>query len=114
MKSNDTEQGAHSAPTGFNWGAFFLTWIWAIGHKAFDAVTFMLLLLCFVPYVGIVSAIALTIYSGMTGNRRAWNKDSRQDLDAFLLKERRWAIIGAAQLAILLVLLAITPFFYLK
>ena len=47
---------------GWNWGAFLLNWIWAIGNSVWIG------LLALVPYAGFVMAIVL----GVKGNEWAW------------------------------------------
>ena len=72
-------------PGGFNWGAFFLTWIWALGNRCFNLVTLVLLLAYFLPYyLGLLSALTLAVYCGVTGNRRAWNHKQWRDHKHFL------------------------------
>ena len=46
----------------WNWGAFFLNWIWGIGNSTYIA------LLMFVPLVNIVMIFVL----GAKGSRWAW------------------------------------------
>ena len=100
----------------FNWGAFFLTWIWALGNRSLNRITIVLLLLCLVPYLGVVSAITLSIYSGVTGSDRAWqnNKKRWKDLEHFQRVQKRWAIIGLAQFILVVLCLAFLPIFYVK
>ncbi len=84
----------------FNWGAFFLTWIWAIGNKTFNRVTLVLALCCLIPYFGVASAIALAVYSGKTGNKRAWQSREWKSADHFVKIQRWWTRVGAAQFAV--------------
>jgi hypothetical protein len=91
------------SPRGFNWGAFLFTWIWALGNRSFNVLTLILLLLCLIPYVGVGAAIGLAIYSGATGNRRAWNNKRWQNRDHFLVVQRHWRVAGLAQIAVALV-----------
>ena len=107
LPANQSPQA--EAPQGFNWGAFLLTWIWALGNRSFSLLTLILLFLCLIPYLGVGAAICLAIYSGITGNRRAWtNKQCRaQDRDRFLAVQRRWKIAGIAQLVLALVFLTL-------
>lgn len=46
----------------WNWGAFFLNWIWGIGHSTYIA------LLMFVPLVNVVMPFVL----GAKGSEWAW------------------------------------------
>src|SRR5574337_1881748 len=80
---------------GFNWGAFFLTWIWAWRNRSLNRITVILFVLCILPYLGFVSAVALAVYSGLTGNRRAWQAwENKEEPEQFVKRQKRWAVIG--------------------
>jgi hypothetical protein len=100
--------------SGFNWGAFSLTWIWALRNRSFNLPTAVLLVLCFFPYVGFLSAAALAIYSGRTGTRRAWTNGRWHDREHFVRVQRRWSVVGLIQFALVLLGLVLLPPFYLK
>ena len=51
---------------GWNWGAFFLTWIWGIGNSTYIA------LLMFIPLVNMILPFVL----GAKGNEWAWKNRS--------------------------------------
>lgn len=68
----------------WNWGAFFLTWIWGIGNSVFIA------LLMFVPFVNIVVIFVL----GARGSRWAWRNRAWRDAEHFRKTQRNWAIAG--------------------
>ena len=92
----------------WNWGAFFLTWIWAAGNKSFDRITLILVLLCFAGRLGFFAAIILMGYSGWTGNDRALRNKEWRDYQHFAEVQRRWAIAGIGQFCLaVLVLLAL-------
>jgi hypothetical protein len=101
-------------PREFNWGAFFLTWIWAIGNKTFNKLTLLLLILCAVPYLGPLSAIGLMLYSGLTGNERAWKSKDWHDPEHFKKVQRRWAFVGVAQFVVALLFVISVPLFTTK
>jgi hypothetical protein len=70
----------------WNWGAFFLNWIWGIGNNTFIA------LLVFVPFFGLVMPFVL----GAKGSAWAWrNKrwDSVEEFKRIQRKWTRWALI---------------------
>lgn len=69
----------------WNWGAFFLNWIWGIGNSTFIA------LLALIPMVNIVMMIVL----GFRGSRWAWRNRYWRDAEHFRRTQRRWAIAGA-------------------
>lgn len=70
----------------WNWGAFFLNWIWGIGNSTWIA------LLTFVPVVGIVMMFVL----GARGSRWAWRNRAWRDAEQFRRTQRAWAIAGLA------------------
>ncbi|MEI5677799.1 MULTISPECIES: cytochrome c oxidase assembly factor Coa1 family protein [unclassified Mesorhizobium] len=68
----------------WNWGAFFLNWIWGIGNSTFIA------LLALIPGVNIVMIIVL----GLRGSRWAWRNRYWRDAEHFRSTQRKWAIAG--------------------
>ena len=70
----------------WNWGAFFLNWIWGIGNSTWIA------LLTFVPVVGFVMIFVL----GARGSRWAWRNRAWRDAEHFRKTQRAWAIAGLA------------------
>ncbi len=68
----------------WNWGAFLLNWIWGIGNNTWLA------LLCFIPVVGMVMAVAL----GLKGNEWAWQNKTWPSVAEFKRVQRIWAIAG--------------------
>jgi hypothetical protein len=68
----------------WNWGAFFLNWIWGIGNSTFIA------LLALVPFVNIVMIFVL----GARGSRWAWRNRYWRDAEHFRRTQRNWAIAG--------------------
>ncbi len=70
----------------WNWGAFFLNWIWGIGNSTLIA------LLALIPGVNLIVMIAL----GMRGSRWAWRNRYWRDAEHFRRTQRKWAIAGLA------------------
>ncbi len=68
----------------WNWGAFFLNWIWGIGNSTFIA------LLMFVPFVNIIMIFLL----GARGSRWAWRNRAWRDAEHFRKTQRAWGIAG--------------------
>jgi len=101
--SNNSGQGKMAALpqelTGWNWGAFFLTWIWGIGNSTFIA------FLTFIPFVNIVMIFVL----GAKGNEWAWQNKRWNSIEHFKKVQKLWAIWGAVlfALGILFFLIAI-------
>lgn len=80
----------------WNWGAFFLNWIWGIGNSTFIA------LLMFIPLVNIIMIFVL----GAKGSKWAWKNRVWEDEAHFIKTQRNWARAG------LIVLLAFLALIY--
>ena len=70
----------------WNWGAFFLNWIWGIGNSTFIA------LLALIPVVNLIMIFVL----GARGSRWAWQNRAWRDAEQFRKTQRNWAIAGLA------------------
>lgn len=68
----------------WNWGAYFLTWIWGLGNRVYIA------LLVFIPVVNLIILVLL----GLKGNKWAWRARTWEGLERFKRSQRRWAIVG--------------------
>jgi hypothetical protein len=88
----------------WNWGAFFLNWIWGIGNDTLIA------LLALVPLVNIVVLFVL----GAKGSSWAWRNKKWESIEHFKRIQRQWAIWGSVvwaavvALAVVVVFIAIT------
>lgn len=69
---------------GWNWGAFWLNWIWGIGNQTYIA------LLCFVPFVNFIMMVVL----GLKGNEWAWQNRQWQSVEQFKKTQKVWAMWG--------------------
>ncbi len=78
--------GAADVPLGWNWGAFFLTWIWGVAHGVWIS------LLMFVPLVNLVMPFVL----GAQGNALAWQSRTWPSLEAFRKRQQIWGWVGLA------------------
>lgn len=87
--NNTSGQGRqHPLPEGvaaWSWGAFLLSWIWAIGNRTWWG------LLGLVPGVGLVVRVVL----GMHGRRWAWQNRRWDSVAHFQRVQRRWSLAGA-------------------
>lgn len=85
---NNSGQGKNSTLPpeikGWNWGAFFLNWIWGIGNSTFIA------LLMFVPIVN----FAMPFVLGAKGNKWAWQNRTWRSVEHFKKSQKRWGIAG--------------------
>lgn len=94
---NNSGQGPQAvAPaevlTGFNWGAFFLNWIWGLGNKTYIAL--LSLLAGFVPFIGGLIALGLIIWFGIKGNEWAWQNKKWESVEHFHSVQKTWATWG--------------------
>ncbi len=69
---------------GWNWGAFFLSWIWGVGNNVWIA------LLAFIPFVNFIMGIVL----GIKGNEWAWRNKKWDSIEHFKKTQRTWGIVG--------------------
>jgi hypothetical protein len=85
---NNSGQGKAAALpvelSGWNWGAFFLSWIWGIGNNTWIA------FLTFIPIVNFVMIFVL----GAKGNEWAWQNKRWESTEHFKKVQKIWAIWG--------------------
>lgn len=69
---------------GWSWGAFLLSWIWAIGNKTWIG------LLCLIPYVNIV----MIFFLGFKGREWAWQNKRWDSVEHFNRVQKKWSFWG--------------------
>ena len=69
---------------GWNWGAFFLNWFWAIGNRVW------------IGLLGLVLGIIMSIILGIKGNEWAWQNRPWESVAQFKRTQRIWAWWGLA------------------
>lgn len=85
-QGKDTVIPAEVAYMGWNWGAFFLTWIWGLRNRTKIALLTLIPGPCFVmPFV-----------LGSRGSEWAWQNQRWRDVEHFKLVQRAWAWAGLA------------------
>jgi len=84
----------------WNWGAFFLNFIWGLFHHVW------LSLLVFIPYAGFIMIIIL----GIKGSEWAWQAQHYDSIEEFKKRERKWAIAGFILYGILIIILLVRYF----
>lgn len=96
------------AKTKWNWGAFLLNWIWAIGHSCWWPFFVSLgigfvacILLAVLPIAGFIisgffhlAMLGISVYLGVKGNAIAWENGCFDNIDHFHRKEKQWMIAG--------------------
>lgn len=78
---------------GWSWGAFLLSWIWAIGNRTWIG------LLALIPYVGFIMAIVL----GFKGREWAWKNKDWESIEHFNRVQKKWSYWGVAIVGVLFV-----------
>jgi hypothetical protein len=78
----------------WNWGAFFLNWIWGIRNRTYIA------FLCLLPIAGFVMMIIL----GMKGNEWAWQNKRWESVEQFQQVQKNWSKWGIRFAKFLLVM----------
>ena len=78
---------------GWNWGAFVISWIWALNHKMV-AWGIGIFLISFVPYLGGLAHLAAAIYLGAKGNDLAWQNRRFESVADFKACQAIWAKWG--------------------
>jgi len=68
----------------WNWGAFFLPLIWAIGNKVWIG------LLAFIPLAYVIMMFVL----GVKGSEWAWKSKRWNSVEHFEKTQKIWAIVG--------------------
>lgn len=90
----------------FNWGAFFLGWIWGIGNKSYlTFISFATVLVCWIPVIGSLIPIGLSIWFGVKGNEWAWQNKKFESVDAFHNYQKKWAIASIVIAVLLIVIM---------
>lgn len=76
----------------FNWGAFFLNWIWGLGNKTY--ITLLIFLGSIIPILNFVAPLALCIWFGVEGNKWAWKNKRFLSIEHFHSYQKKWAVAG--------------------
>lgn len=87
MNVKSAQIDSHIVPAeirGWNWGAFWLCWIWGVGHKTYIA------LLGLLPGVNVVISFVL----GAMGNRWAWQNRAWESVEQFREVQKAWSVFG--------------------
>ena len=66
----------------FNWGAFFLGWIWGLFNKSY--ITLLQIPIAFIPFIGPVINIGLAVWFGKKGNEWALKNKHFNNLEEFI------------------------------
>lgn len=81
----------------WNWGAFLLTWIWAIGNSTWIG------LLALISPISLIMAIIL----GIKGNEWAWQHRKFENVDQFKKVQKAWSLWGLVLFLVSFVLMIV-------
>lgn len=94
-KNNNGSLYKNDVENKFNWGAFFLTWIWGIFNKSYiTLIIFPAILLSLIPIIGTIIPLGLSIWFGIRGNKWAWENGNFSSIASFHAIQKKWAIAG--------------------
>jgi len=114
IEGNHADEGTAAIPDGikhWNWGAFLIPWIWAMGNKVWIG------LFALIPAVGLVTMAILSVRSafpladglavffaitgllfsvflGIKGDAWAWRSKAWRSVGSFRKAQRIWACVG--------------------
>lgn len=75
---------------GWNWGAFFFSWIWGVCNGVYWPL--ILIVVNFIPYLGVLISLGGSIALGIYGNEWAWKAKSWSSVSEFKRVQHKWAI----------------------
>lgn len=75
---------------GWNWGAFFFSWIWGICNGVYWPL--VLIVVNLIPTIGGVLSLIGWIILGINGNEWAWKGKNWSSIDEFKRVQHKWAI----------------------
>lgn len=76
---------------GWSWGAFWLSWIWAIFNKTWIG------LLALIPLVNLIMMVVL----GFKGREWAWKNKAWPNIEHFNRVQKKWSLAGWISLVVL-------------
>lgn len=91
----------------WNWGAFALSWIWGVCNGIYWPL--LMIVLNFIPYIGVLCSLSICTYLGFKGNNMAWTnaKQKGTTVYSFERSQATWNIVGLILFAISILLAVI-------
>lgn len=83
---------------GWNWGAFFWTWLWAVAHNVW------------IGLIALIFTFPMNIVLGIKGSEWAWQSRKFESVEQFKATQKKWTIWGwvFAVLAVIMLAASIT------
>lgn len=88
---------------GWNWGAFFFTWLWGVCNGVYWPL--VLIVVNFIPYVGQLISLGCSIALGINGSEWAWKAKSWSSIAEFKRIQHKWTMAGVWIIVIAVVLI---------
>ena len=93
----------------FNWGAFFLTWVWSLFNCKPTITAIYIALSVFLPLFGPMIAILVDlcarIWLGLRGNQPAWENKRWKSVEYFHEVQRKWVQGFFIYLSVIMILM---------
>ena len=120
IEGDQTQEVAATVPDGikrWNWGAFLIPWIWAIGNKVWIGLLALVAAAglmtenvlswndIVLPCEGVLAVLflltwlVLAIVLGIKGNAWAWQSRKWRSVESFRRAQRIWAYVGLVVVA---------------
>lgn len=103
--SNTSGQGKNAEVPegikGWSWGAFCLSWVWALGNRTWIG------LLALVPYVGFLMIFVL----GFKGREWAWQNKEWDSVEQFNKVQKKWSFWGVIVFSVVFTISLIMPIY---
>jgi hypothetical protein len=87
-----TEPVPTAVAGGWNWGAFFLSFLWLLNHRLVAWGIGYFVLAC-IPYISILS-LPISIYLGIAGNKLGWQNRRFESIEDYKACQKIWAYWG--------------------
>ncbi len=85
----------------WNWGGFFFGWLWGVCNGVYWP---LIGIACnFIPWVGLLATLGISIYLGLKGTGIAWEKKEWESYEQFKKVQHNWAVAGVIVFGISLV-----------
>jgi len=73
---------------GWNWGAFYFSWLWAVCNGIYWPLVML------IPFLGLIAWPVIAIILGINGNQWAWEKRKWRSVEHFEKVQHTWAMIA--------------------
>ena len=96
----------------WNWGAFSLSWIWGVFNGLYWPL--IIIVINYIPYVGVIISLCTCLLLGKNGNLYAWRKAKHKgfSVEHFTYIQSKWNTAGQIVTIIFLFLLLVLLIIY--